>query len=209
MKLRNFEIVAILRDVKPEDAPLIVGTLLENDIKFIEVSLSNEKNGFACIEKILKKTKPTFNLGVGTVTRLEQIKRVQSYGLKYIITPGWDEDLVTFSKSLGLDIIPGVFSPSEIMQALKIGITLVKLFPAGVLGEKYIKALFGPFPNIRIMAVGEVNKSNIESLYKAGCLYFGIGSDLVPRGATIEVISQIKINAIKYSDIVRKWRNET
>ena len=202
MDLEKGTIVAIIRGVDPTEVIDIQEALLEGGINWVEVSLSEEEKGLECIKILNENFGNKIHLGVGTVTSIAQAKKAIDAGARYIITPGWDNELAKEIKELNVEILPGVFTPGEIMQALNLGINVVKLFPASNLGTDYIKNLKGPFPNINIMAVGGVSLDNIRDYYKSGCTSFGIGSDLVPRGATKKDRENIKRNAQKYADII-------
>ncbi len=193
--MKKGTIIAILRGVNPADAPAIAGALKEEGINYIEVSLSDVENGLASVQALSESFGDSIHLGAGTVINEELVDRAIASGAKYIITPGWDRELVSYSLSKGVDVFPGVFSPGEILQAINLGILDVKLFPAGSMGPKYIKDLSGPFPQIKVMAVGGVSKQNMKEYIEAGCHSFAIGSDLVPRGATKNDLEQIRNNA--------------
>lgn len=196
------KIVAIIRGVDPSEIIDIQKALIEGGINWVEVSLSEEEKGLECIKVLNQRFGKEIHLGVGTVKTIEQAKKAIKAGAKYIITPGWDKELIQEMKKLNVEILPGVFTPGEIMQALNLDINVVKLFPASNLGTSYIKNLKGPFPNLDIMAVGGISLENIREYYHAGCTSFGIGSDLVPRGATKADKDQIKNNAKKYVSIL-------
>lgn len=188
-------IISIIRGVDPDNILAITEALIESGINWMEVSLSDEEKGLECIRRISKMFSDKINLGVGTVITPRQVDASIEAGAQYIITPGWDRELVKYVMSKNINIFPGVFSPGEIMQAVSLGIATVKLFPANSLDNNYIKNIKGPFPKTKFMAVGGVNKKNIPEFKNAGYDYFAIGSELVPRGATKADISTIKLNA--------------
>ncbi|GIN61209.1 aldolase [Robertmurraya siralis] len=204
MSVGKGTIIAILRGIEPEDACSIVEVLQKNGITWVEVSLSDETKGLRCIEKIHSKFKNTIQLGAGTVITQKQIDQVLEAGAKYIITPGWERELVRYAKAKNVEIFPGVFTPGEILQAVQDDINVVKLFPANDLGISYIKNLRGPFPNVHIMAVGGVDDKNLKAYYEAGCSSFAIGSDLVPRGATRDNLQQIEEKAQQYTNLIQE-----
>ncbi|UFJ41776.1 bifunctional 4-hydroxy-2-oxoglutarate aldolase/2-dehydro-3-deoxy-phosphogluconate aldolase [Brevibacillus humidisoli] len=203
MRLAQGEIVAIIRGVAAEDVSAIARVLLDEGISWMEVSLSEEEMGLACIRTLAAAFGDSLQLGVGTVTTAAQADKAIEAGARYIITPGWDRELTRYVLAKGVDIFPGVFTPGEVMQALADGVDVVKLFPAGSLGTDFVKQLFGPFPRLQLMAVGGINRSNLQDFYAAGCRSFGIGSDLVPRGATGEQLEQIQKNAAEYMKLVQ------
>jgi 2-dehydro-3-deoxyphosphogluconate aldolase / (4S)-4-hydroxy-2-oxoglutarate aldolase len=202
MNIKKGTIVAIIRGVEPSEVIDIQEALIEGGVYWVEVSLSEEEKGLECIKMLNDRFGNEIHLGVGTVTTVEQAKKAIDAGATYIITPGWDKELMTEILDLNVDVFPGVFTPGEIMQALNLGIQVVKLFPASNLGPSYIKNLKGPFPNIDVMGVGGISLDNILEYYKAGCTSFGIGSDLVPRGATKADKEKIKDTAMKYVSIL-------
>lgn len=203
MGLPKGTIIAIIRDVEPEDVIDIQEALIEGGIEWVEVSLSDEEKGLQCIEKLNHHFGESIHLGVGTVTSVDQAKRAIDAGAKYIITPGWDKELIQEIKKFGVEIFPGVFTPGEVLQALNEGIEVCKLFPANTLGPNYLKNLKGPFPNIQMMAVGGILLDNILEYSQAGYSSFGIGSDLVPRGATKNDKESIKKKSQDYMNVLK------
>lgn len=204
MEIQNGTIIAIIRGVEPTEVIEIQEALLQGGINWVEVSLSEEEQGLQCIQLLSENFGEKVNLGVGTVTSIEQAKKAIAAGARYIITPGWDRELIRELKELDITIFPGVFTPGEIMQALSEGIEVLKLFPANSLGASYIKNLKGPFPNSHLMAVGGINLENISDYLRAGCSSFAIGSDLVKRGATKEDKEAIKLRAQEYVRALQK-----
>lgn len=204
------KLIAIVRGVKKEYIKSIFEILLENEINDIEVSLSEETMGLECISVAEKAFKNTpLNLGVGTVKNMRQVDLALQAGAQYIIMPGWDENVVKYVLSKSIEVIPGVFSPAEVMQADNLNIKLVKLFPADFLGPKYVKALRGPFPGIQFLAVGGVELNTVEEFLKGGFAGFGLGSCLVPRGATSKDIDLIDKNAKEFKKIIQKFEENS
>lgn len=202
MKLNKGEIIAIIRGVHPDNILEIVQTLRAEGIHWVEISLSEEKTGLECLRVLSKERGKDFQFGAGTVLNPGQVDKALAAGAKYIITPGWERDLVRYVKQKGVEIFPGVYSPGEILQAHNEGIEVLKLFPAGNLGPDYIRNLFGPFPGLHLIAVGGVNRNNIRTFYEAGCFSFAIGSDLVPRGAGKDQLDYIRTSAREYKQMM-------
>ncbi|WP_342507456.1 bifunctional 4-hydroxy-2-oxoglutarate aldolase/2-dehydro-3-deoxy-phosphogluconate aldolase [Sporosarcina sp. FSL K6-2383] len=207
MIVENGSIVAILRGIDPEYAVAITEKLVENGITMLEVSLSEEEKALGSIRKISSAFQASVYLGAGTVVHTHQVDRVLDAGGKYIITPGWDRDLTRYVQSKRVSVIPGVFTPGEIMQAVQEEVEVVKLFPANVLGVSYVKSLQGPFPNVHIMGVGGVDLNNLKDYYEAGCSSFAIGNDLVPRGATTKDLKNIEEKAKRYVELMQGLRS--
>lgn len=106
---------------------------------------------------------PEMLTGAGTVITLEQCKRAVAAGAKFIVSPGLDEEVVNWCLAQGVPVIPGCATPTEMMQAMKLGLTTVKFFPANVYGgASAIKALGGPFGQLKFIPTGGVNAENLR-----------------------------------------------
>ena len=106
---------------------------------------------------------PHMNIGAGTVINLEQCKQALEAGAKFIVSPGLSVSVAEYCKEQGVPYYPGCVTPTEIMQALELGINIVKFFPANVYGGlKAMKALAAPFPQIRFIPTGGVNRENLD-----------------------------------------------
>lgn len=202
--LQKGSIISIVRGVDPHEIVSIAEALLEEGIEWLEVSLSEEKQGLDNIKRLSETFGDRLQLGVGTVIHKEQADRAIAAGARYVITPGWDRELVRYVKTLDVQIFPGVYTPADIMQAVQENLQIVKLFPASSAGTDFVKQVQGPFPNLHIMGVGGITLNNINSFYEAGCSSFAIGSDLVPRGATRQQISTIRERAKQYKIILHE-----
>ena len=119
------------------------------------------------------------NIGAGTVINGEQCEKALAAGAKFIVSPGLSVAVANICKERGVAYYPGCVTPTEIMQALDLGINIVKFFPANVYGGlKAMKALAGPFPQIKFIPTGGVNPENIdeflawEKIYAVGGSFF-------------------------------------
>ncbi|MDA8439528.1 MAG: bifunctional 4-hydroxy-2-oxoglutarate aldolase/2-dehydro-3-deoxy-phosphogluconate aldolase [Propionibacterium sp.] len=120
-------------------------------------------------------------VGAGTVLSVEQVERAAEAGARFIVSPGLDADVVRRSQTLGLDVLPGCVTPSEIMAARRLGITTVKFFPAGSYGgAKTIAALAAPFGDVRFVPTGGVSLANLTDYLGQACIPAVGGSWMVP-----------------------------
>ena len=109
------------------------------------------------------KNHPDMNVGAGTVINAEQCEAALAAGAQFIVSPGLSVAVAKICKEKNIPYYPGCVTPTEIMQALELGITTVKFFPANVYGGlKAMKALAGPFPQIKFIPTGGVDRSNID-----------------------------------------------
>lgn len=203
-KLSDLKLMAILRDVDAENIIDIIDVLLDEEIGAVEISLSNPQKGFACLERARAHYSPdALYLGAGTVLRPVEVDRLAELSLPFCIMPGFHAALVDYALEKGLDVLPGVLTPSDVQQAVIRDIHLLKLFPADAYPLSYIKSLKGPFPLTEYWAVGGVTRENIAQFFAAGFKGAAVGSDLVPRGATRADLTQIRNSARFYSQAIR------
>ena len=151
--------VVVIKELSETDKIL---TALQNDgINCAEITFRTacaaEAIAYAC-EKY-----PEMNIGAGTVINEEQCEKALAAGAKFIVSPGLSADVARRCKLRGVPYYPGCVTPTEIMAALDLGITTVKFFPANVYGGlKAMKALAGPFPQIKFIPTGGIDASNLD-----------------------------------------------
>ena len=124
--------------------------------------------------------------------------------IPFFLTPGYDDDLVAYGLSKGLEVLPGVLTPGDVQKALNRGVRRLKLFPADAFGMSYIKSLKGPFPQAEFVAVGGVNETNVSQFLKAGFVGAAAGSNLVPRGAADGDLELIRQKARLYVQAMKR-----
>ena len=137
----------------------------------------------ACAEEAIAyacEKYPEMNIGAGTVINAEQCEKALKAGAKFIVSPGLSVSVANVCKEKGVPYYPGCVTPTEIMQALELGITVVKFFPANVYGGlKAMKALSAPFPQIKFIPTGGVDKNNIDEFLAWEKIYAIGGSSFV------------------------------
>lgn len=173
------KITGILRNVKKEDVLKVGEILIKHNIKDFEVTY-NTKDSLEIV-KMLKKEFPEARIGMGTILTVEELKKAEESGAEFILTPSVNEEVLRYSGKNNIDLITGVFSPSEVALALRYGFNYLKLFPAIDLPDSYINNLMGPFDKVEFMAVGGVEKDNITDFFKAGFKSVGMGSSLIKK----------------------------
>ncbi|OXS76621.1 hypothetical protein B1B05_13185 [Domibacillus enclensis] len=173
-------IVPILRKVPYEKSASIVKALIDGGVTSIEVTMESEKAA-----EIIAETIDAYGaqvlVGAGTVLNVEDCQRAIEAGAQFIVTPALDEDVVAYAAEQGVPIIPGVFTPAEMLRAVKLGAEAIKLFPASVLGPAFIKDVKGPLSHISIMATGGITADTATDYLKAGAVAVGTGSALLKK----------------------------
>ena len=152
--------VVVLDDVS--NAVPLAKALLAGGINICEITFRT-----AAAEESIRQIAlnvPEMIVGAGTVITKEQAKAATDAGAKFIVSPGSDLEVIRYAKELGVYMLPGAVTPTEIMQLIKEDIKVVKFFPAENYGGlKTIKALSAPFPNIKFVPTGGVSLSNLTA----------------------------------------------
>ena len=152
--------VVVLDDVS--NAVPLAKALLAGGINICEITFRT-----AAAEESIRQIAlnvPEMIVGAGTVITKEQLKAATDAGAKFIVSPGSDLEVIRYAKELGVYMLPGAVTPTEIMQLIKEDIKVIKFFPAENYGGlKTIKALSAPFPNIKFVPTGGVSLSNLTA----------------------------------------------
>ena len=155
--------VVVLDDA--EQAVPTAKALLKGGINAMEITFRTAA-AKASIAKVAAEV-PDMIVGAGTVVNVEQLHDAVEAGAKFIVSPGSDADVISEAARLGVAMIPGVVTPSEIIMGLKLGVKVFKFFPAESYGGlKTLKALSGPFPQIKFIPTGGVNQANAPEYFK-------------------------------------------
>lgn len=151
--------VVVIKELSETDK--ILTALKASDIYCAEITFRT-----ACAAEAIAyavKNYPEMNIGAGTVINAEQCQKALEAGAQFIVSPGLSVSVANICKEKNIPYYPGCVTPTEIMQALELGITTVKFFPANIYGGlKALKALSAPFPQIKFIPTGGVDRSNID-----------------------------------------------
>lgn len=177
------KIVAIIRGFGPADVLKIAGALNQGGVKLLEVTL-NSPGALMAIEQLSKEMKDKMLIGAGTVLDATSTKEAIAAGARFIISPVFDEEVISTTRRYGAVSIPGAYTPTEILKAYVQGGDIIKIFPAA--GAAYIKDLQAPLPQLPLMPTGGINHQNIATFQLAGAVAFGIGSALVDAKQTVD-----------------------
>ncbi len=136
-------------------------------------------------ERMIQETVERYSgkllVGAGTVLSIEDGLRAIEAGAQFLVSPALEIEVLEYAVSKQVAFIPGVFTPSEMLQAHKAGASMVKLFPASSLGSDFIKDVRGPLGHIDIMTTGGITKETARSYVEAGAAVIGAGSALVKK----------------------------
>ncbi|MDF2370523.1 MAG: 2-dehydro-3-deoxy-6-phosphogalactonate aldolase [Rhizobiaceae bacterium] len=193
-------LVAILRGIKPEETAGAIVALVNAGFEAIEIPL-NSPTPFDSI-RIAVKTAPSHCLiGAGTVLTIEDVDRLAKVGGSLMISPNVDPDVIGRAGTHGMITMPGVFTPTEALSAVKAGASALKFFPANILGPAGITAIRAVLPaDLEIGAVGGVSHENFAHYREAGIRTFGLGSSLYKPGMSAAEIEKRAIASIDAYD---------
>jgi 2-dehydro-3-deoxyphosphogluconate aldolase / (4S)-4-hydroxy-2-oxoglutarate aldolase len=181
--VRRCRLIAILRRVEPRERLLdLVGALAEDGVRVFEVTFdapAATEDLVAVRERLRAAGVDDPLVGAGTIVTLERLEAAAQAGAAFIVAPTVDVEIVERAIELGLPVIPGAYSPTEIALAWRTGATFVKVFPASSLGPSHVRELRGPLPEIELIATGGVDATNARSFLVAGCVAIAAGGALV------------------------------
>ncbi len=154
--------------------------LVAGGIPTLEITLRTE-HGLKAIELIKKEVKGAI-VGAGTVTNARELQAVADAGAEFAISPGFNSSFAQAAAQSGITVIPGIATPGELMLALEHGIDTMKLFPAEVVGGRdMLKALYGPFPQVKFCPTGGINLQSAPEYLKLPNVLCVGGSWLTPK----------------------------
>lgn len=174
--------VVVLNDAK--DAAPLAKALCEGGLPCAEVTFRTEAAEESI--RIMATEYPEMLVGAGTVLTIDQVDRAVAAGAKFIVSPGFDPEIVDYCLSKDIPVFPGCITPSEVAQAVKRGLKVLKFFPAEQFGGvSTIKALAAPYVGVKFMPTGGVNAKNLES-YLACDKIVACGGSWMVKGSLVE-----------------------
>ena len=181
--------------------------LIAGGVDVMEITMRTEA-GLDSIKEVADAC-PEMLVGAGTVLTMEQCKKAIENGAKFIVSPGYDPEIVKYCIDRNIDICPGCVTPTEITAGLNAGLRVLKFFPANIYGGlKAIKALRGPFPMIRFIPTGGVSLSNLADFIDPGIFAIGGGWLCEKSMISSREFNQITDISKKSIDILLGLRNE-
>ncbi len=202
-RLESSGVVAILRGIEKGKVIPTVKALYDGGITCVEITF-NTTGAKEMIAQIKETFDDALMVGAGTVIDDITAKIAIDAGATFVLSPSLHREVIELCNRYGVISVPGVYTPTEIVQAYKWGADIVKIFPADAVGPKYIKSIRGPLDHIPIMAVGGVDLENAEDFIRAGAMSVGVGSALTPkRYLELEQYEKITELASKFTDRIR------
>ena len=208
-RLGEAGLIAVVRADDGGQAVRVAGALLEGGISAIELTFTTPGAGEALAEA-RHAYGDAILLGAGTIREGAQLDLAVRAGAEFLVTPHLQPDLLQAMLATGLPVLPGVFTPSEVAQALHLGAEAVKLFPASTGGPGHLRALRGPFPGLQAVPTGGIEIDHLAAWFAAGALAVGVGSELCARTLVQEGNwPEIARRARRFGETVREARAPT
>ena len=205
-KVYKTGIVPVVVLEKTEDAVPLAKALLKGGIDFMEITFRTACAADAIA--LISSEVPEMTVGAGTVINIEQAARAVDSGAKFIVSPGLDVGVVGWAQENDIPVIPGCVTPTEIMKAISLGLSVVKFFPADVFGGiKAIKALSAPFRQVKFLPTGGVSEANLKEFIENKSVA-AIGGSWVCKKDDIanhdwDKITALSANAVKIIEETR------
>lgn len=201
-------IVAVVRS--PEGSVLVdvAQALLEGGVEVVEITFTVPA-AHRVLEAVRSALGEKILLGAGTVLDPETARIALLSGAEFIVAPTLNLKVIETCKRYGKPVIPGAYTPTEILTAWEAGADIVKVFPADVGGPAYLRAIRAPLPQIRLLPTGGVNLQTAAEFLRAGACALGVGASLVePKAIANRDFDRITSLAREYVRIVRQTRQE-
>ena len=173
-------IVGIIRNLTVADINFVLPIYKQAGFTTIEITL-NTPEALSVISSLALEYKGELNVGAGTVCTIDDLTDAVNAGANFIVTPIFKAEVVKKCVSMEVPIFPGAFSPTEIYEAWELGASMIKLYPASVVGPAYVSAVLAPLNKVKLMPTGGIHLSNMLAFMKAGAASLGIGSELFDK----------------------------
>jgi 2-dehydro-3-deoxyphosphogluconate aldolase/(4S)-4-hydroxy-2-oxoglutarate aldolase len=199
-------IVAVIRSPDSQQLVEVARALADGGVTVVEITMS-VPNALQVLHQVRQSLGDRLLLGAGTVLDAETARAVLLAGAEYVVAPTVNLDVIRLCQRYDKLVMPGAFTPTEILTAWEAGADIIKVFPADVVGPAFFKALRGPLPHVRLMPTGGVDLNSAAAFLNAGACCLGVGGQLVePRAVSERNFERIRDLARQYTAIVKRVR---
>jgi 2-dehydro-3-deoxyphosphogluconate aldolase / (4S)-4-hydroxy-2-oxoglutarate aldolase len=206
-KVLDCGIVAVVRSPDSQQLVEVARALADGGVSVVEITMS-VPSALDVLRQVRQALGDRVLLGAGTVLDPETARAVLLAGAEYIVTPTLNLEVIRLCQRYDKLIMPGAFTPTEILMAWEAGADIVKVFPAEVVGPAFFKAVRGPLPQVRLMPTGGVDLNTAAAFLQAGACCLGVGGQLVePKAVAERNFERIRDLARQYVTIVKKTRS--
>ena len=201
-------VVAVIRLDDPAAVRDTCDALAAGGVRALEVTMT-VPGAVALIAELAPSMPAGFALGAGTVVDADTARQVIDAGARFIVSPVFRPAVIEIARLHDVAVMPGCFTPTEILDAWDAGADMIKVFPATVLGPGYLKDLHAPLPQVKLMPTGGVTRENAGDWIEAGAAAIGVGSALVDKAAVrAGQFDRVSANAAHFIGAVRRARGQ-
>jgi len=201
-------IVAVVRASDGTHLVEVLRTLWEGGVTVAEVTFT-VPNALDVIRQASKELAGKVLLGAGTVLDPETARAAILAGAEFIVSPSLNLDVIKLCRRYDKLVMPGSFTPTEIVTAWEAGADIVKVFPADIVGPAFFKAMKGPLPQVKLMPTGGVDLKTGPEFLKAGAVCLGVGSQMIePKAVSERNMDRIRDLGRQYIEMVKTTREK-
>lgn len=184
-KMKEEGLVAVVRAENKEKGEKIIDAIVKGGIKFIEITMT-VPGAVDIIKELSDKYKDNTEIiiGAGTVLDAETARMVILAGAQFVVSPCLNVDMVKLCNRYRIPVMPGIMTVKEAVEALELGVDVLKVFPGNAFGPSIISSFRGPLPQAQFMPTGGVSVDNVDKWFKAGAIAVGTGSNLTAGAKT-------------------------
>ncbi len=199
-------IVAVIRANSGDLLADVAEALLAGGVKVMEITFTVPA-AVRVLETVAQRMGDRVLLGAGTVLDAETARAALLAGAQFIVAPNTNLDVIRLCRRYDKLVMPGALTPTEVVTAWEAGADIVKIFPSEITGPKYLKALHGPLPQVRLMPTGGVDLNTAAEFLRCGACALGVGGSLVEKKA-VETgnLARIESLARQFVQIVNDTR---
>ena len=177
--IRDIGIIPVVRAQSAAEAMKAIDAIREGGISILEITMT-VPGAVGVIEEVSQRYGSDVLVGAGTVLNGETARACIRAGARFVVSPALNLETIEVCRDLGVAVMPGALTPTEVVQAWSAGADFVKVFPAGAVGgASYLKSLKAPLPQIELVPTGGVSLKTAADFIKAGASALGVGADLV------------------------------
>ena len=184
-ELTRLGAVAVIRMSDTEKLKRVSEAIHKGGVSALEITMTTP-NALSVIENLSKSMGDEIIVGVGSVLDPRTAISAINAGAQFVVSPVFKLDIVETVKKLGIPVMPGAFTPTEIQTAYENGADIVKVFPADIVGMTFFKSVLAPMPHLKLMPTGGVTLTNAGDWLKAGACAVGVGTALLEKKAIEE-----------------------
>jgi 2-dehydro-3-deoxyphosphogluconate aldolase / (4S)-4-hydroxy-2-oxoglutarate aldolase len=204
--IRKTGVIAIMRAMRPEQLLSAAEAIKNGGVPVIEVTMTTP-GALTVIVAATKRFGEEVLFGAGTVLNAEAARAAILAGAGFIVAPTLDLEVVKVCHDYGVPVIPGCFTPTEMLTAWRAGADLIKLFPADIGGPQFVKAILAPLPQLQIVPVGGVDLNTAAAFIQMGAVALGVGGSLINQ-ALLDAgdMAELTRRAAAFIEAVQKGR---